>query len=85
MPNVVNNCTHSIHDLIKKTSLPTFSCPHPKTKGKHIEKISMLKMTFLFSLLSVCCNATICEKELVVYIDFPVGHSTRYILVVVIW
>ena len=34
--DVVNNCTHSIQDAIKKNSLA-------ETKAKHIENISMLK------------------------------------------
>ena len=40
---VVTDCTHSIHDPIKKNALPLFSCPHLKAKTRQAGKISLLK------------------------------------------
>ncbi len=31
---VITDRTHSIHEPIKKNSLPLFRCPHPKAKTK---------------------------------------------------
>ena len=35
--------TRSIHDPIKKNSLPLFKCPTPKEKSKQAEKVATLK------------------------------------------
>ena len=52
--DVIIDCTCSIHDPIKKNSLPLFSCPQPKTKGKQTGKISSLKSDVsLFSRLYI--------------------------------
>lgn len=41
--SVVKDRTCSIHEPIKKNSLPLFRCPTPKTKSKKAGQISMLK------------------------------------------
>jgi len=41
--SVIKNRTTSIHEAIKKNSLPTFSHPSPKIKSKQAERISTLK------------------------------------------
>ena len=52
--DVIIDRTCSIHDPIKKNSLPLFSCPQPKTKGKQTGKISSLKSDVsLFSRLYI--------------------------------
>lgn len=40
---VITYRSHSIHDPIRKNSFPLFSCPQPKSKAKHLGKVSMLK------------------------------------------
>ena len=40
---VIIDLTRSIHEPIKKNSLPLFSCPQPKSKTKQAGKISLLK------------------------------------------
>ena len=41
--SVVSNCTRSIHEPIKKNSMPLLRCPTPKAKTKQVGQISMLK------------------------------------------
>lgn len=41
--DVITDRTCSIHEPIKKNSLPLFSRPHPKSKTKQVGKISLLK------------------------------------------
>jgi len=56
--DVLNDCICSIHCPIKKNSLPHFRYSHPKTKGKHSEKIYMLRNDIsLFSCLYNYCDA----------------------------
>ena len=48
------DCTRSIHDPIKKNSLPLFKCPTPKEKSKQAGKIATLKADVsLFSQLYI--------------------------------
>ena len=41
--SVIKDLTRSIHETMKKNSLPLFRCPTPKAKNKQAGKISMLK------------------------------------------
>lgn len=41
--SVLTDCTRSIHDPIKKNSLPLFKCPTPKAKSKQADKIATLR------------------------------------------
>ena len=51
---MIVECTHSIHDPIKKNSLPLFRSPALKTKSKQAGQISMLKSDVqLFSRLYI--------------------------------
>ena len=50
---VIKDHTHSIHEPIKKNSLPLFRCPTPKTKTKQAGQTSVLKDDALFSRLYV--------------------------------
>ena len=52
--SVITNLTESIHEPIKKNSLPVFRSPSPKTKDKQAGQVSMLKDDVaLFSLLYI--------------------------------
>ena len=52
--SVLVDCTRSIHDPIKKNSLPLFKCPTPKEKSKQAGKIATLKADVsLFSQLYI--------------------------------
>ena len=52
--SVIKERNTSIHAVIKKNSLPLFSCPTPKAKSKQAEQITMLKHDVeLFSCLYI--------------------------------